>query len=119
MDFRRALAFVLDGASMEQIAADRRDEHLAAIGKNAGEVDAALGADEVAAFMRAFARFLGDRHAGNPRVGHALREWVRQCDHYEAWDALLTGFAVEGRQALVRRGRFMFPGTLTAHWAES
>jgi hypothetical protein len=116
MDFRRELAHVLDGASMEQIAEQRRAAYLASLGVAAGEADPTLGADHVAAFMRAFARHLGDRHAGNPRIGHALREWVRQCDHYEAWDALLSGFVVENRQALVRRGKFLFPGTLTAHW---
>jgi hypothetical protein len=39
-----------------------------------------------------------------------------QSDHYEAWDSLLSGFAVDGREALVRRGRVLFPGPLTAHW---
>ena len=119
MDFRRALAFVLDGASMEQIAADRRALHLAELGIPPGGAAPSIGREEVASFMRAFARYLGDRHAGNPRIGHALREWIRQCDHYEAWDALLTSFVVDERPALVRRGRFMFPGPLTAHWAES
>ena len=74
--------------------------------------------DEVAAFMRSLARHLGDRHQGDVRVGHALRAWVEQCDHYEAWDALLSGFDVDGREALVRRGRVLFPGPLTRHWSE-
>jgi hypothetical protein len=66
--------------------------------------------------MRRFARHLGDRHAGDPRAATALRSWILACDHYEAWDALLSGFVFDGRDALVRRGRMMFPGPLTAHW---
>jgi len=42
-----------------------------------------------------------------------------ECDHYEAWDALLAGFDFPGKSALVRRGRMRFPGPLTAHWADS
>lgn len=119
MDISQALSFVLSGASLRQVAADCRAERIAALGLRPDEVDAAAFRDEVAAFMRTFARHLGDRHAGNPRVGQALREWVLHCDHYEAWDALLSGFAIEGREALLRRGKVMFPGPLTAHWAES
>jgi hypothetical protein len=69
--------------------------------------------------MRMLARHLGDRHSGEIRVGCALRDWVTQCDHYEAWDALLSGFAIEGREALLRRGRMLFPGPLTAHWGDA
>jgi hypothetical protein len=47
---------------------------------------------------------------------HALREWVVRVEHYEAWDALLAGFDFHGKAALVRRGRMLFPGPLTAHW---
>ncbi|MCB9879324.1 MAG: hypothetical protein H6835_17145 [Planctomycetes bacterium] len=73
---------------------------------------------ETAAFMRELARHLGDRHQGDVRVGQALRDWIRFSDHYEAWDALLSGFDVEGREALIRRGRVLFPGPLTRHWTE-
>jgi hypothetical protein len=69
--------------------------------------------------MRKFARHLGDRHAGDPRVGQALRDWVELSDHYEAWDALLSGFRCEGRETLLRRGRMMFPRPLTAHWEDA
>jgi len=119
MRIQDALKHVLDGASLQQIAADVRAEHLAQLGIDLTDADPRLGGDQVASFMRSFARHLGDRHAGNPRIGQALRDWVRHCDHYEAWDALLSGFTVENREALVRRGQMMFPRPLTAHWTES
>ena len=119
MEISHAVADVLCGASLQQVAADYRARLVADLGLRTEEVAGDRFRDEVATFMRGFARHLGDRHAGNPRVGQALREWVRLSDHYEAWDALLSGFAVDGREALVRRGRMLFPGPLTAHWAES
>ena len=119
MEIAHALSSLLHGASLAQIAADCRAEVVAAAGLEPDEADPRLGVAETAAFMRRFARHLGDRHAGDPRVGQALREWVSECDHYEAWDALLSGFDVEGRPALLRRGRMMFPGPLTAHWSDA
>jgi hypothetical protein len=119
MDLARAVADVLLGASLQQLAAEYREGLLTEFGFRADEVTPDTFRDEVASFMRKLARHLGDHHAGDPRVGQALREWIHRCDHYEAWDALLSGFQVEGRDALVRRGRMLFPGSLTAHWAES
>ena len=119
MRIEQATTFVLNGGSLLQLAADVRAEHLAALGIDpSAPSDPNLGRAEASAFMRSFARHLGDRHAGNPRIGRALREWVSHTDHYEAWDALLSGFQVESRDALVRRGQMMFPRSLTAHWTE-
>lgn len=118
MKIAEALTAVMHGSSLQQIAADCRAEKLAALGLRPDEADATACSEEVASFMRTFARHLGDRHSGNPRVCQALRDWVRQCDHYEAWDSLLSGFEFEGRPAVLRRGRQMFPGPLTAHWAD-
>lgn len=118
MDLRVATADVMMGASLAQIAAGYRDELIRDFGFRPDEIGPDTFRTEVATFMRKLARQLGDRHQGESRVGHALREWVRQCDHYEAWDALLTGFAVDGREALLRQGRLLFPGPLTAHWPE-
>lgn len=73
-------------------------------------------AGEVGGFMRDLCRFLGDRHAGDPRIGAALLEWVEHTRDYEAWDALLTGFKFEGRKRYLARAKSMFPGPLTAHW---
>lgn len=119
MDLGQAVREVLAGCSLQQLAAAYREQLIADFGFRAEEVTAATFRAEVAAFMRRLARHLGDRHAGEPRIGEALREWVRHSDHYEAWDALLSGFAVDGREALLRRGRMLFPGPLTAHWADA
>lgn len=118
MDVQQAVQEVREGASLQQIAADFRDDLIAHFGFRPEEVTAETFANEVDAFLRKLARHLGDRHAGEPRIGEALREWVRHSDHYEAWDALLSGFDVDDREMLVRRGRVMFPGPLTAHWTE-
>ena len=105
----RAAEDVLLGASMRQVAARHREGLIEDFG---------FRPDEVAVFIRAPARHLGDPRHGAARVAHALRDWVLECGHYEAWDALLTGFDVEGREALLRRGRVLFPGPLTRHWSE-
>jgi hypothetical protein len=119
MQLAAAVADVLLGASLQQIAAGCRDQLIRDFHFRPDEVKPDTFRTEVAAFMRRLARHLGDRHAGDARVGQALREWVSSCDDYEAWDALLSGFEVEGREALVRRGRMLFPGPLTAHWGDT
>lgn len=119
MDIGSALSALRAGASLRQIAADCQNEWLAAAGMKSDQPPPAACHEQVAAFLRSFARHLGDRCAGEPRIGMALREWVEHTDHYEAWDALLSSFAVDGRLALVRRGRLMFPGPLTAHWNDA
>jgi hypothetical protein len=116
MKLEDAVREVFLGASLQQIAADFRQELIAAFDFRPEEVSNDTFAPETAAFMQKLARHLGDRHAGDPRVGEALREWVMQCDHYEAWDALLAGFEFRGKSTLIRRGRVRFPGPLTAHW---
>jgi hypothetical protein len=118
MDIATAVQDVLLGASLQQIAAAMREELIRDFDFRPEEVTPATFVAETMAFMRKLARHLGDRHAGDARVGHALRQWILHCDHYEAWDALLTGFHVDGREALVTRGRLLFPGPLTAHWSE-
>ena len=116
MTLAAAVADVLMGASLQQIAEGVREQLIREFHLRPDQVTADTFGDEVADFMRKLARHLGDRHAGDNRVGFALRDWVRQCEHYEAWDALLSGFELEGRDALLRRGRMLFPGPLTAHW---
>jgi len=118
-DIRRAADDVLLGATMRQVAHDFRERLIEDFGFRPEEVTQETFKEEVAAFMRALARHLGDRHQGDARVGEALETWVRFTDHYEAWDALLAGgFDVEARDALIRRGRMLFPGPLTRHWDE-
>ena len=118
MEIVAAVEDILLGASMQQVAAAYREELIESFGFRSDEVTPTTFRDEVASFMRRLASHLGDRHQRDARVGHALEQWVQQCDHYEAWDALLSGFEVEGREALVRRGRVLFPGPLTRHWTE-
>ena len=118
-DIRRAADDVLLGASMRQVAHEFRERLIEDFGFRPEEVTQDTFKEEVAAFMRALARHLGDRHQGDARVGEALETWVRFTDHYEAWDALLAGsFDVESKEALIRRGRMLFPGPLTRHWDE-
>jgi len=118
-DIRRAADDVLLGASMRQVAHEFRERLIEDFGFRPEEVTQETFQAEVAAFMRALARHLGDRHQGDARVGEALETWVRFTDHYEAWDALLAGsFDVDAREALIRRGRVLFPGPLTRHWDE-
>ena len=119
MDVPGAAADVLLGASLQQIAAAFRDDLIRHFGFRADEVTPDTFRNEVVVFMRKLARHLGDRHRGDVRAGQALREWIRQSDDYDAWDALLSGFAVDGREALVRAGRMRFPGPLTAHWEDA
>jgi hypothetical protein len=118
MDVSAAAADVLLGASLQQIASEVREQWIRDFQFRPEEVTADTFCVEVAAFMRKLARHLGDRHVGDARVGAALRDWVAQCDHYEAWDALLSGFDFAEREVLVRRGRVLFPGPLTAHWGD-
>lgn len=119
MDLQSAIEEILLGASLQQIAAGYRERLVHDFGFRPDEVTADTFRAETTAFMRKVARQLGERHAGDRRVGQALREWIELVDHYEAWDALLSGFEVQGREALLRRGRVLFPGPLTAHWSAS
>jgi len=116
VELDQATRELLLGTSMQQLADAHRQELIDAFGFRPDEVTPTTFQAEVTAFLRTLARHLGERHAGEPRIGQALREWIRRCDHYEAWDALLSGFQVEGRDVLLRRGRMLFPGPLTAHW---
>ena len=118
MRLASAAAEVLLGASLQQIATRFREQLIADFHFRPEEVTPDTFRTETAAFMRKLARHLGDRHAGDPRVGQALQDWIMRCDHYEAWDALLSGFQVEAREMLVRRGRMLFPGPLTSHWSD-
>ncbi len=116
MDLAQAERDVLLGASLPQVASSYRRHLIEAFGFRDHEVTPNTFQGEVATFLRSLARRLGEQHAGNPRVGTALRAFVLHTEYYEVWDALLSGFAVDGREALVRRGKMLFPGPLTAHW---
>lgn len=117
-EIERGVRDVLLGASMREVASEYRDRMIEDFGFRPEEVTSGTFQKEVTAYMRALAQHLGDRHQGDVRVGEALATWVRFSEHYEAWDALMTGFEIEGRDALIRRGRVLFPGALTRHWDE-
>lgn len=117
-EIARGVKEVLLGASMRQVADEYRDRLIEDFGFREEDVTPGTFKKEVTAYMRALARQLGDRHQGDVRVGEALATWVRFTEHYEAWDALLSGFEIEGKDALIRRGRMLFPGALTSHWDE-
>lgn len=119
MDQKRAIEDILLGASMRQVAIAYRESLIEAFQFRPEEVSSTTFAKETESFMKNVARHLGEKHRGVGRVQHALQAWVMECDHYEAWDALLAGFDFPGKSALVRRGRMRFPGPLTAHWADA
>ena len=53
------------------------------------------------------------------RAQIALRDWVLDVKDYEAWDALLTHYQFDGKEELIRRGRVLFAGPMTAHWDDA
>ena len=78
MNLTTAVADVLLGASLQQVAAGARDQLIRDFHFRPEEVSPDTFRTEVTAFMRKLARHLGDRHAGETRVAFALRDWVMQ-----------------------------------------
>ena len=94
MDIRSATAELQLGASLPQIASAYREELLRDFGFRPDEIRPETFREESMAFMRKLARHLGDRHAGETRIGHALREWVQQFLPTEE-ETALTFFPLE------------------------
>lgn len=107
---------ILLGESIASVATTFREELLDSVGLRPDEAEPGTFQKEATRFVNRLCRELGDRHAGDRRAAYALRDWVQQSNEYECWDALLAGFAFEGRERLVERGRMLFPRTMTAHW---
>ncbi len=116
MDFAQAAERIQLGESLQQLAVAYREALLIDLGLDPETAEATTLRADTHRFMNQLCRHLSDRHAGDARVGTALADWVRRCDEYEAYDALLSAFRFEGREAVVRKGRQLFPGPLTAHW---
>jgi len=116
MQLEQAMKHVLLGESMRSIAVAHRSDLLASVHLDPREALPETFEAETTSFMKALSRALGERCSGDARALNALREWVRVVDDYEAWDALLTHFEFEGKVQMVRRGRMLFAGPLTAHW---
>ncbi len=94
MKVEAAVDRVLLGESMQCLAESYREQLLVGLGLNPEECEDALFLKET----------------------HKLRTWVRVVEDYDAYDALLSNYRFEGRDVVIRRGRMLFPGPLTAHW---
>lgn len=116
MDLAEAVERVMQGEALRSIAADYREDLITAMGLEDEDITDTTFSGETSRFMKQLCRHLGERHEGDQRVGVALLDWVHQVDDYEAYDALLTSFQFEGRSSVLRKGRVLFPGPLTAHW---
>lgn len=68
-------------------------------------------------FLGSVCRHLGERHAGDERIGRVIEDWARKSKDYDAFDALLCHFRFHGRERWVEEGRRLFPRTLTEHWS--
>lgn len=120
MDLDYATRCVLEGESIAQLSARYREDLLQEMGLDPEEAEASTFANDTRRFINRLCRQLGDRCAGDARVAASLSEWVRRpsVEDYDAFDALLSNFRFDGRELLLRKGRSLFPGTLTSHWDE-
>jgi hypothetical protein len=119
MDIPAAGRRVLLGESIAQLAALHRQQLLDAVGLDADDAAPSTFRKEAVRFAGKVCRYLAERHAHDSHAQNALAEWAQQVEDYDAFDALLGTFKdFDGRPALVRRGKALFPGPLTAHWEE-
>ena len=119
MEVSDAVDRVLLGESLAQIRSDWRAEALDSLGMQPDEARPETFLKEATQFTAKVCRQLGDRHAGDSRAATALADFVRRVDDYDAFDALLANFkSFDGRDLILRRGRTLYPGPLTAHWDE-
>ena len=109
---------VLLGESLRDVSIDYRNRMLTDMGFEPGDAPESLFTKETAQFMSEVCRHLGERHAGDQAVAAGLEAWVGQVDDYDAFDALLGHFEFPSRPAVLKRGRILFPGPLTAHWGD-
>ena len=119
MEVAEAVDRVLLGESLLQIRSAWRAEALDSMGMRPDEARPDTFLKEATRFAAKVCRVLGDRHAGDSRAATALADFVRRVDDYDAYDSLLANFrSFDGRELIVRRGRTLYPGTLTEHWDE-
>lgn len=117
MNVTEAVDRVLLGESLGMIGAEWRIEALRSVGMEPEEARPETFRKEAIAFVNKVCRQLGERHEGDSRAEAALITWARRVDEYDVFDSLLDHFRhFEGRDSLVRRGKMLFPGPLTAHW---
>ena len=116
MKIEEAVDHILLGESMRQLANGYREKMLVDLGMDPEECEDTLLLKETHRFMSKVCTYLGEKHAGDARASAALQEWVRVVEDYDAFDALLSNYDFAGREVVIRRGKMLFPGPLTAHW---
>lgn len=109
---------ILLGESLRDVASGYRNDLLVDMGFDPDDAPENLFQKETTRFMNQVCRHLGERHAGDHAVAAGLEAWVHQVDEYDAFDALLENFEFPTRFAVLKRGRILFPGPLTAHWGD-
>ena len=107
------------GESLRSIAAAYRIDLLVEMGFDPEDAPNDLFRKETSRYMNQLCRHLGDHHAGDTRAAAALLDWVRVVEDYDAFDTLLTHYEFDARGTVLRRGRVLFPGPLTAHWVDA
>jgi len=119
LDLKQAAQRILEGESMIQLAESYRLAMIEEMGLREEDTSAQTFRREALAFTGQLCRHLGQRHSGDGRVAVALHLWCQLVEDYDAWDVLMSGgYVFEGREAMLRRGRILFPGPLTGHWAD-
>lgn len=116
MKLEVAVDRVLLGESMQSLAESYREELLVGLGLDPEDCEDTLFLKEAHRFMGKVCVYLGERHAGDSRASAALQSWVRVVEDYDAYDALLSNYRFAARDVVIRRGKMLFPGPLTAHW---
>lgn len=116
MKLEEAARWILLGESMQHLAESYREQLLVDLGLDPEECDETLFLEETRKFMGRLCIHLGEKHDGDARASAALQAWVQVVEDYDAFDALLSNYRFAGREVVIRRGKLLFPGPLTAHW---
>lgn len=116
MKVEEAVGRILLGEPMQDLAAGYREKLLVDLGLDPEECEETLFLQETHKFMSKVCVCLGEKHSADARASAALQDWVHVVEDYDAFDALLSNYRFAGREIVVRRGKMLFPGPLTAHW---
>ena len=117
MQIGEAIERIRLGETILQVSDAYRTGVLASMGLSLQDVGPQTFRKEARAFVNKLCRELAEKFAGDRRIAFALRAWVETVTDYEAWDSLLSAFEFEGKARWIERGRRMFAGPMTAHWA--
>ena len=116
MQIHEAVESVLLGESLQQLARGYRDKLIIDLGMDPEECAERLLLKETHEFINKVCLHLGEKHGEDARASAALQDWVRLVEDYDAFDALLSNYKFASREMVIRRGKQLFPGPLTAHW---